>query len=76
MEWSGQQMFGLAPMKPFSVDGEEAGQLKTYGPLSFLKVSFFFFLTLRKAEFHCDQVPILKSSIMFLKCSPFKLLLI
>ncbi|XXG75125.1 hypothetical protein AAC387_Pa07g3705 [Persea americana] len=38
MEWSGRTMFDPVPMEPFSVDGEEAGQLKTYGPLSFLKV--------------------------------------
>ncbi|XP_077214259.1 serine carboxypeptidase-like [Tasmannia lanceolata] len=38
MEWSGQQMFVGAPMEPFTVDDKEAGLLKTYGPLSFLKV--------------------------------------
>ncbi|KAK1284976.1 Serine carboxypeptidase-like [Acorus calamus] len=38
MKWSGQKMFVAAPMDPFTVDGEEAGLLKTYGPLSFLKV--------------------------------------
>ncbi|XP_068634901.1 serine carboxypeptidase-like [Aristolochia californica] len=38
MEWSGQKMFVDAPMSPFIVDGKEAGLLKTYGPLSFLKV--------------------------------------
>lgn len=38
MEWSGHQTFVDAPMTPFTVDGNEAGSLKTYGPLSFLKV--------------------------------------
>ncbi|KAK1321362.1 Serine carboxypeptidase-like [Acorus calamus] len=38
MKWSGQKMFVAAPMDPFTVDGEEAGLLKTYGPLNFLKV--------------------------------------
>ncbi|KAJ0979464.1 hypothetical protein J5N97_014938 [Dioscorea zingiberensis] len=38
MEWSGQQAYSAAPMLPFTVDGEESGQLKTFGPLSFLKV--------------------------------------
>ncbi|KAJ0970148.1 hypothetical protein J5N97_023025 [Dioscorea zingiberensis] len=38
MEWSGQQNFISSPELPFMVDGEEAGLLKTYGPLSFLKV--------------------------------------
>eukprot|EP00262_Sarcandra_glabra_P016595 TRINITY_DN545_c0_g1_i1.p1 TRINITY_DN545_c0_g1~~TRINITY_DN545_c0_g1_i1.p1 ORF type:complete len:499 (-),score=77.72 TRINITY_DN545_c0_g1_i1:189-1685(-) len=38
MEWSGQQMFAEAPMEPFTVDGKEAGLLKSYGSLSFLKV--------------------------------------
>jgi len=39
MEWSGHQIFANAPMIPFTVDGTEAGSLKTHGPLSFLKVS-------------------------------------
>ncbi|KAG0486212.1 hypothetical protein HPP92_008307 [Vanilla planifolia] len=38
MEWSGQQAFVSSAEKPFIVDGKEAGVLKTYGPLSFLKV--------------------------------------
>ncbi|KAM0938820.1 putative carboxypeptidase C [Dioscorea sansibarensis] len=38
MEWSGQQNFVSSPELPFMVDGAEAGLLKTYGPLSFLKV--------------------------------------
>lgn len=38
MEWSGHQTFVEAAMTPFTVDGTEAGSLKTYGPLSFLKV--------------------------------------
>ncbi|XP_058099121.1 serine carboxypeptidase-like 48 isoform X2 [Magnolia sinica] len=38
MEWSGQKKFAVAPMEPFTVDGKEAGLLKSYGSLSFLKV--------------------------------------
>ncbi|KAF6140298.1 hypothetical protein GIB67_000346, partial [Kingdonia uniflora] len=38
MEWSGQQEFVASDSVPFLVDGAEAGELKTYGPLSFLKV--------------------------------------
>ncbi|KAM0894558.1 hypothetical protein ACQ4PT_024392 [Festuca glaucescens] len=39
MEWSGKKAFGDSAEKPFTVDGQEAGVLKSYGPLSFLKVS-------------------------------------
>jgi hypothetical protein len=39
MEWSGKKDFGDSAEKPFTVDGKEAGVLKSYGPLSFLKVS-------------------------------------
>ncbi|KAI3751531.1 hypothetical protein L2E82_22619 [Cichorium intybus] len=38
MEWSGTKEFGASPELPFEVSGSEAGLLKTYGPLSFLKV--------------------------------------
>ncbi|KDP43980.1 hypothetical protein JCGZ_05447 [Jatropha curcas] len=38
MEWSGQKEFGASPDVPFIVEGEEAGQLKSHGPLTFLKV--------------------------------------
>ncbi|KAJ8624263.1 hypothetical protein MRB53_032793 [Persea americana] len=38
MEWSGQEAFTALPAIPFVVDKEEAGQLKSYGSLSFLKV--------------------------------------
>ncbi|KAL6967158.1 Protein cbp3, mitochondrial [Sarracenia purpurea var. burkii] len=38
MEWSGQKNFTDAPTVPFLVDGVEKGQLKSHGPLSFLKV--------------------------------------
>ncbi|ONK71865.1 uncharacterized protein A4U43_C04F13180 [Asparagus officinalis] len=38
MEWSGQHNFVSSPEMPFTVDGAEAGVLKTHGPLSFLKV--------------------------------------
>lgn len=39
MEWSGQEKFVESQEVPFMVDGSEAGVLKNYGPLSFLKVS-------------------------------------
>ncbi|KAJ8751429.1 hypothetical protein K2173_016636 [Erythroxylum novogranatense] len=38
MNWSGQKEFGAASTVPFVSDGKEAGQLKSHGPLSFLKV--------------------------------------
>ncbi|KAK2996103.1 hypothetical protein RJ639_029531 [Escallonia herrerae] len=38
MEWSAQKAFVAAPSVPFSVDGSEAGQLKSHGPLALLKV--------------------------------------
>lgn len=38
MEWSGQQDFASSPEIPFTVDSAEAGILKSFGPLSFLKV--------------------------------------
>lgn len=38
MVWSGQHNFSEAPMLPFKINGKEAGLLKSYGPLSFLKV--------------------------------------
>ncbi|KAL5139396.1 Serine carboxypeptidase-like 49 [Glycine soja] len=38
MEWSGQQEFVVSSEVPFTVDDSEAGLLKKYGPLSFLKV--------------------------------------
>lgn len=38
MEWSGQKEFTRAPTVPFTVDGTEAGQLKSHGPVAFLKV--------------------------------------
>ncbi|KAL6896702.1 hypothetical protein ACP4OV_007274 [Aristida adscensionis] len=38
MVWSGQQNFSEAPMLPFKANGKDAGLLKSYGPLSFLKV--------------------------------------
>ncbi|KAL1187819.1 Serine carboxypeptidase-like 49 [Cardamine amara subsp. amara] len=38
MEWSGKTNFGAAEEVPFVVDGKEAGSLKTYQQLSFLKV--------------------------------------
>ncbi|KAJ4777805.1 Carboxypeptidase [Rhynchospora pubera] len=38
MEWSGQQGFNSSKELSFTVDGKEAGVLKSYGPLNFLKV--------------------------------------
>lgn len=38
MEWSGKENFGEAKEVPFLVDGKDAGSLKSYGQLSFLKV--------------------------------------
>ncbi|KAK8965744.1 Serine carboxypeptidase 3 [Platanthera guangdongensis] len=38
MEWSGQQAFVSSSEKPFTVDGKKAGELKSHGPLTFLKV--------------------------------------
>ena len=39
MEWSGQKQFEAASTVPFKVESAEAGQLKSHGPLTFLKVS-------------------------------------
>ncbi|CAK8576180.1 unnamed protein product [Lathyrus sativus] len=39
MEWSGQNQFATSKTVQFLVDGVEAGMLKSYGPLSFLKVN-------------------------------------
>ncbi|KAM7279403.1 hypothetical protein ACFE04_006537 [Oxalis oulophora] len=38
MKWSGQKEFGAANTIPFVVDGAEAGQMKSHGALTFLKV--------------------------------------
>ncbi|CAN8259853.1 unnamed protein product [Cochlearia groenlandica] len=38
MEWSGKENFKATKLVPFMVDGKEAGSLKSYGQLSFLKV--------------------------------------
>lgn len=38
MQWSGQKGFGASSDVPFLVEGSEAGLLKNYGPLTFLKV--------------------------------------
>ncbi|GLT80764.1 hypothetical protein SLA2020_521870 [Shorea laevis] len=38
LKWSGQKEFQAARTVPFVVDGKEAGELKTHGVLSFLKV--------------------------------------
>jgi hypothetical protein len=40
MEWSGKEAFVSSSDKPFTVDGKEAGVLKSHGPLSFLKVRY------------------------------------
>ncbi|KAK7261306.1 hypothetical protein RIF29_27615 [Crotalaria pallida] len=39
MEWSGQKEFRESPTVQFLVDGAEAGELKSHGPLTFLKVN-------------------------------------
>ncbi|XP_050212458.1 serine carboxypeptidase-like [Mercurialis annua] len=39
MEWTGQKDFEAASTVPFTVEGAEAGQLKSHGPLAFLKVN-------------------------------------
>ncbi|CAL5212157.1 unnamed protein product [Lathyrus oleraceus] len=39
IEWSRQNQFATSKTLQFSVDGVEAGLLKSYGPLSFLKVN-------------------------------------
>ncbi|KAI4334343.1 hypothetical protein L6164_019046 [Bauhinia variegata] len=38
MEWSGQKEFVASRTIPFTVDGAEAGQMKSHGPLTFIKV--------------------------------------
>ncbi|XP_076906737.1 serine carboxypeptidase-like 49 [Bidens hawaiensis] len=38
MKWSGQPGFEAARVVKFMVDGQEAGELKKHGPLTFLKV--------------------------------------
>ncbi|KAI4322314.1 hypothetical protein L6164_022021 [Bauhinia variegata] len=38
MEWSGQIEFGTSQTIPFTVDGAEAGQMRSHGPLTFIKV--------------------------------------
>ncbi|WJX74301.1 Serine carboxypeptidase-like 48 [Trifolium repens] len=38
MKWSGQKEFTASPATPYLVDSEEAGILKSHGPLAFLKV--------------------------------------
>ncbi|XP_071734032.1 serine carboxypeptidase-like [Rutidosis leptorrhynchoides] len=38
MEWSGKEGFNTSSQVPFVVAGSDSGLLKTYGPLSFLKV--------------------------------------
>ncbi|KAK2370896.1 serine carboxypeptidase [Trifolium repens] len=38
MKWSGQKEFNSSVATPYLVDSEEAGTLKSHGPLTFLKV--------------------------------------
>lgn len=38
MEWSGKKDFVSSSESSFVVDGDDAGVLKSHGPLSFLKV--------------------------------------
>ncbi|KAF6141855.1 hypothetical protein GIB67_003226 [Kingdonia uniflora] len=47
MEWSGHKQFVGSPTVPFVVDGTKAGQMKSYGSLSFLNVSPSIHLKLR-----------------------------
>ncbi|KAF6155416.1 hypothetical protein GIB67_019942 [Kingdonia uniflora] len=47
MECSGHKQFVGSPIVPFVVDGAKAGQMKSYGSLSFLKVSPSIHLKLR-----------------------------
>ncbi|KAK8995313.1 hypothetical protein V6N11_069751 [Hibiscus sabdariffa] len=56
MTWSGQKEFGAAPTVPFVVAGVEAGQLKSHGPLSFLKVQSGCICMLLVAIFNAYQV--------------------
>ncbi|XP_002523707.2 serine carboxypeptidase-like [Ricinus communis] len=39
MQWTGQKDFEAVSSVPFKVEGAEAGQLKSHGPLTFLKVN-------------------------------------
>ena len=43
MDWSGKEAFVSSSDKPFTVDGKEAGVLKSHGPLSFLKVRYIYY---------------------------------
>ncbi|XP_074366645.1 serine carboxypeptidase 3-like isoform X3 [Apium graveolens] len=38
MKWSGQKKFVGSPTVPFVVNGSKAGEMQSYGPLTFLKV--------------------------------------
>jgi hypothetical protein len=58
MEWSGKEAFVSSSEKPFTVDGKEAGVLKSHGPLSFLKV--------RPHIKHTIFVPFSQSAAFFL----------
>jgi len=40
MKWSGQKKFAASKTVQFLVNGKKAGLLNSYGPLSFLKVSY------------------------------------
>lgn len=42
MKWSDQKFFVTSPNISFIVDGAEAGSMKSYGVLSFLKVLYIF----------------------------------
>ena len=44
IEWFGRKDVVAAPTVLFKVDGEEAWQMKSHGPLTFFKVSFCLFL--------------------------------
>jgi hypothetical protein len=65
MKWSGQKEFAASPDVPFIVNGSEAGLLKNYGPLSFLKVSIAFSLCMhtRLDTFLCRKMKTTNSNL-------------
>lgn len=58
MEWSGQKEFVSSPEVPFTVDDSEAGLLKNYGPLSFLKVCISLIPTSNPLPAHTNIVDV------------------
>lgn len=53
MEWSGKTNFGEAEEVPFVVDGKEAGSLKSYEQLSFLKVGLSYMINNNSLSVFC-----------------------